>query len=114
MEQYLTGKKIPFARTPKVKNRTTTPLLFVIAPILIISFSLFTLYRNILEQNWINASVAAFNALAALWAVIAYIGIINLIIDLWIGLTSWLYIEYKPKINPSQDHNPELNWRSVL
>lgn len=114
LEQYLTGKKIPFARTPKVKNRTTTPLLFVIAPLSIIAFSVFTLYRNILEQNWINAGVAAFNALAATWAVVAYIGIFNLIIDLWIGLTGWLYVEQKPKNINNSKTNPDLNWRSVL
>ena len=35
--------KIPFARTPKVKNRTAAPWLYVVAPWLIVAFSLFTL-----------------------------------------------------------------------
>ena len=33
IEQAITGKKIPFARTPKVKNRTAAPLLYVVVPL---------------------------------------------------------------------------------
>ena len=43
IQQSLTGKKIPFARTPKVKNRTASPLLYVVTPLLIVAFSVFTL-----------------------------------------------------------------------
>ena len=46
MQQALSGKKIPFARTPKVKERTLSPMLYVIAPLVIVGFSLFTLWRN--------------------------------------------------------------------
>lgn len=114
-EQALTGKKIPFARTPKIKNRTAASLPYVVAPLLIVGFSLFTLWRNIEEQNWVNASVAAFNAFAATWAIVAYIGIINLLVDIWLGLTSWLYVESKPKTveRPAED-KPLLNWKAVL
>jgi cellulose synthase/poly-beta-1,6-N-acetylglucosamine synthase-like glycosyltransferase len=115
LEQYLTGKKIPFARTPKIRNRTSVALTFIISPILIVSFSVFTLYRNILEGNWVNASVAAFNALAATWAIVAYIGVFNLLVDMWVGLTDWLYVESKVKnVQPSIEEKPDLNWRAVL
>ena len=33
MQQSLSGKKIAFARTPKVKNRTVSPMLYVLAPL---------------------------------------------------------------------------------
>lgn len=115
IEQALTGKKLPFARTPKVKDRTAVELPFIIAPILIVAFSVFTFYRNIAEQNWVNASVAMFNALATTFAIIVYIGIGNLLVDLWLGLTNWLYIEPKPKTTQKVTENePAMNWQGVL
>lgn len=115
LEQALTGKKIPFARTPKVKNRTAVSLPYVVAPLLIIGFSLFTLWRNIEGQNWGNAAFAGFNAIVAIWAMLAYIGIGNMVIDIWLGLTNWLYVEYKPKNAQKTEKNiPTLDWKSVL
>lgn len=93
LEQALTTKKIPFARTPKVKNRTATAWPYIVAPLLIVAFSVFTLWRNIEGQNWGNAAFAGFNAFAATWAIVSYIGIKNLFVDLWLALRDWLYIE---------------------
>src|SRR5690606_16885970 len=39
LSQAVTGNKIAFARTPKVSNRTTTPISFVLFPIALIAFS---------------------------------------------------------------------------
>jgi len=115
IQQALTGKKIPFARTPKVKNRTAAALPYVLSPLLIIGFSLFTLWRNVIGENWGNAAFAGFNAFAATWAVIAYIGIKNLLVDIWLGLTSWLYVEMKQKVpQKSLARKPMLDWRAVL
>jgi cellulose synthase/poly-beta-1,6-N-acetylglucosamine synthase-like glycosyltransferase len=115
LQQALTGKKIPFARTPKVKNRTVSPMLYVISPLLIVDFSLFTLWRDVTAENWGNAAFAAFNAFVATWAILAYIGIGNTIIDVWHGLTKWLYVEVVPKIQTVKDDGePVLDWRAVL
>lgn len=93
LQQALTTKKIPFARTPKVKDRTATAWLYLVSPLLIIGFSLFTLWRNIEGQNWGNAAFAGFNAFAASWAVVAYIGVKNMFVDLWLAFVDWLYVE---------------------
>lgn len=115
LQQAITGKKIPFARTPKVKNRTAAALPYVIAPLFIIAFSLFTVWRNIEGQNWGNAAFAGFNVFAALWAIIAYIGVFNLVTDVWMGLTQWLYVEVKPKATKKvKNKQPVLDWRVVL
>lgn len=114
IEQALTNKKIPFARTPKIKDRTIASLPYIIAPLLIIGFSIFTLWRNINEQNWGNAAFAGFNALTAAWAVVAYIGLGNLIVDLWVGATSWMYVEVKPKAEKLPSIKPALDWKDVL
>ncbi|MES2092214.1 MAG: glycosyltransferase family 2 protein [Actinomycetota bacterium] len=116
LQQAVTGKKIPFARTPKVKNRTAAPVLYVVAPYLIVAFSLFTLWRDILEKNWGNAAFAAFNAVLAAWAILAYIGVFNSIIDVWLGATGWLFVE-KPARGARLESAPDtegLDWRAVL
>lgn len=116
IQQSLTGKKIPFVRTPKVKNRTASPLLYVVTPFLIVAFSLFTLWRDVNAQNWGNAAFAAFNATLAIWAIVSYIGIGNAIVDIWLGLTKPLYVEKNRK---REDAAPVevadvIDWRSVL
>ena len=116
LQQAITGKKIPFARTPKVKNHTAAPVWYVIAPYLVVAFSLFTLWRDILGQNWGNAAFAAFNAVLASWAILSYIGIVNSIVDLWVGATGWLFVE-KPLQSSHRDVKPAtetLDWRAVL
>ncbi|POH85212.1 hypothetical protein CJ026_025775 [Ralstonia pickettii] len=49
------------------------------------------------NHNWGNFAFAVVNAVCASWAILAYIGIRNSIIDLWIGLTDWMWVEKKPK-----------------
>lgn len=115
IQQTLSGKKIPFVRTPKIKNRTVSPALYVITPLLIVGFSLFTLFRDLEAQNWVNAAFAGFNSVVALWAIVAYIGIRNTIADVWHGLIKWLYVETKNnKIKVAGTDDPVLNWRAVL
>lgn len=115
LQQALSGKKIPFARTPKVKNRTIVQLLYVVAPVLIVGFSVFTLWRDVVAENWGNAMFAGFNAFVASWAIIAYIGILNTLTDTWRGLTDWLYVETGPKaVVTSAAREPDLDWRAVL
>jgi len=115
LQQALSGKKIPFARTPKIKNRTASPMLYVIVPLLIVAFSLFTLWRDELAHNWGNAFFAGFNAFVAFWAILAYIGIWNTIVDVWYGLTDWMYVE--PKNSTAQSSGKRdtvIDWRAVL
>lgn len=115
IQQALTAKKIPFARTPKVKNRTAAGISFVLSPLFIIAFSLFTLWRNIEGENWGNAAFAGFNALTATWAVVAYIGLGNLLVDVWLGIVDWLYVEVKPKNQAKvTERKAKVDWRSVL
>lgn len=117
LEQALTTKKTPFARTPKVKNRTAVGLPYLLSPIFIVGFSLFTLWRNIHGENWGNAVFAGFNAFASTWAIVSYIGIKNLIVDIWLGLTDMLYVETasgKKQSKKSDEVRPDFNWKGVL
>lgn len=117
LQQALSGKKIPFARTPKVKNRTASPMIYVVAPLLIVSYSVFTLWRDSNAGNWINATFAGFNALLAMWAILAYIGWWQTIVDIWLGLTKWLFVEVKSQaeIEATQGlTDSTLDWQAVL
>jgi cellulose synthase (UDP-forming) len=114
IQQAITGKKIPFARTPKVKNRTLAPLIYILAPIAIIIFSAFTCWRDVQAENWANAAFAAFNGVVATWAFVSYIGIRNALVDLWHGLTDWLYIDVQQQTQVAIPQKPALDWRAVL
>ena len=115
IQQALTGEKIPFARTPKVSGRTAAPGFYVLVPILIVAFSAFTFWRDFTAQNWGNAAFAAFNAILCAWAIVAYIGIVNGIADMGLGVLNWLWVDEKPKpkarvVNP----NAPVNWEALL
>jgi cellulose synthase/poly-beta-1,6-N-acetylglucosamine synthase-like glycosyltransferase len=115
MQQALSGKKLPFARTPKVKDRTVSPMLYVLAPPLIVAYSLFTLWRDVHAHNWANAAFAGFNALLAVWAIMAYIGFRPMLSDIWRGMTAWMYVEVQPKLaQQSVAAEEALDWRAVL
>lgn len=115
VEQLLTGKKIPFARTPKVENKTVSAPLYLLAPMFIILFSLFTVWRNVILENWGNAIFASFNASVALYAVIAYIGFGNILGDLWLAFVNWLFVEIKPAGQKKATAvKIEVDWRQIL
>ncbi|MGH7158148.1 MAG: glycosyltransferase family 2 protein [Candidatus Saccharimonadales bacterium] len=115
LQQALSGKKIPFARTPKIKNRTASPMLYVIMPLIIVGFSAFTLWRDVQAENWANAVFAGFNVFVAAWAIMAYIGIWNTVVDTWLGLTKWLYVENRPKAAvAAATSQPSLDWQAIL
>src|SRR5690606_35304536 len=88
LQQGLTNEKIPFARTPKVKNRTAAPGLFVLIPWLIVGFSALTFWRDFQVQNWGNADFALIKATLCHWAIVAYIGIWNSVVDMVLGVVN--------------------------
>jgi cellulose synthase/poly-beta-1,6-N-acetylglucosamine synthase-like glycosyltransferase len=116
LQQALTGRKIPFARTPKVRNRTAVPLTYVAVPLLIVAFSVFTCWRDYHAGNWGNAAFACFNAWWGLWAVVAYIGVGATLVDLLRGVLGWFYVDasrgrfQRAAVAPAAT----LDWRAVL
>jgi cellulose synthase (UDP-forming) len=65
-------------------------------------------------QNWGNATFAAFNAITASYAILAYIGVGASLVDIWLGITAWLWVPIDPKAKRETHLDPELNWRAVL
>ncbi|MBT8159194.1 MULTISPECIES: glycosyltransferase family 2 protein [Arthrobacter] len=118
LQQALTGDKIPFVRTPKVKDRTAAPALYVLAPYLIVAFSLLTVWRNWELGNWGNFAFAAFNAVMAAGAIRSYIGLANSGVDMYLGVLNWLYVapkKPKPEAPAIIPKTPEqTDWESLL
>jgi hypothetical protein len=121
LQQAMTGKKIPFARTPKVSNRTATPALFALSPFLIIGYSIFTFVRDYHAHNWGNATFAAVNTLAASYAVISFMGLRNSLVDMCLGVIERLYVTDAPKqvqvVRPRRApavRHEEQDWQDVL
>lgn len=118
IQQAFTGDKIPFIRTPKVKDRTAAPGLYVLIPYLIVAFSLLTLARDVLGQNWGNAVFAGLNAVLAAGAIRAYIGIKNSAVDMGLGVLNWLYVA--PRVKKVEESKvipktaEEADWESIL
>jgi hypothetical protein len=55
------------------------------------------------------------NASATCWAILFYIGIGHMLVDIWIGLTKWLYVTTYPKQPaPATVSEPALDWQFVL
>ncbi|WP_333483424.1 glycosyltransferase family 2 protein [Arthrobacter sp. CAN_A1] len=118
IQQAFTGEKIPFVRTPKVKDRTAAPALYVFIPYAIVAFSVLTLWRDAMQGNWGNAAFAGLNAVLAAGAIRAYIGVNNSIVDMVLGVLNWLYVPPRKKRETKSqviEKTPEeADWSSIL
>lgn len=117
IQQAMTNAKIPFARTPKVQDRTAAPGIYVLVPYAIVIFSVVTFVRDIQAHNWGNAAFAAMNALLCGWAIVAYIGIRNSVVDMTLGVVDWLYVPEKPAPKPTAAAPREprpVDWAGIL
>jgi EAL domain-containing protein (putative c-di-GMP-specific phosphodiesterase class I)/cellulose synthase/poly-beta-1,6-N-acetylglucosamine synthase-like glycosyltransferase len=94
--QLVTGEKSAFKRTPKVRDRTTARALYILAPMALIAFASYTIVLDLRLHRWENLVYAALNAVLALYAMVAFVGLWNCVVDLWLQLRSWLYKPVPP------------------
>lgn len=80
--QAVSGGKFAFVRTPKVKSRTTAAFPYVVFPYLLIAWSVWTVYRDIGDEQYAHAVFAGLNAALALYGLVAFIGIGNSLVDM--------------------------------
>ncbi|MCU1454733.1 MAG: glycosyltransferase [Acidimicrobiales bacterium] len=111
--QMITGHKVAFARTPKVRKRTVAPATFVIFPYLIIGLSIVALIADVHQRRWPHAVFAGTNVLMAVPATLAIIGLRCSLVDVWIGLVNLLR---KPaRLAPAPATlDPVVDWAAVL
>ena len=115
IQQAFTGEKIPFARTPKVRNRTAAPGLHVVVPYLIVGFSLFTAWRSFEHETWGNLAFALFNAVLGTMALRAYVGFGNSVVDMAMAVVNWLFVPKKEAPVPAMATGPKaVDWNAIL
>ncbi|MGY1986397.1 glycosyltransferase family 2 protein [Blastococcus sp. SYSU DS0669] len=95
--QLITGEKSAFKRTPKVRDRTTAGAVFILAPLALIGFSAYTVVVDIQSQHWGHLVFAALNTALATYAMVAFVGLGNSMVDLWVHLRDWLYRPVEPR-----------------
>jgi cellulose synthase/poly-beta-1,6-N-acetylglucosamine synthase-like glycosyltransferase len=119
--QALTGAKGKFMRTPKVRNRTVPAFIYVVLPYLLVGWSVYTFKVAYEHDLWSNAVFAAINGILGSYAIIAFIGIRDSLVDIWTNVVSWLYKPQGPKkmaarapaaLQPTDDG--VANWELVL
>lgn len=83
LEQIITGRKVPFARTPKVKDRTGAPAMYYLIELGMIAYCIYMGVANALEEEWSPVVYAGINLTLLLYALVRYIGIRAMCQDLW-------------------------------
>jgi cellulose synthase (UDP-forming) len=103
IQQAVTGKQIPFSRTPKVRGRTTVPPGYLWAGYALM-FYCFTLgLVDIWESRWFHAFFALGSAFVLLYATSAFIGFRASWEDLSLPLMKWLRRDRgRPYFRPSE------------
>lgn len=118
LQQAAAKSKIAFARTPKVKDRTSAPALFILAAYLIASFSFYTLANDVVSRNWSNGAFAVFNGVLTSYAIVAFIGVRNSIVDVAVGIARWVRVPIAvPDADagePAENGVVDPDWESVL
>ena len=72
--QAITGRGTPFLRTPKVRDRTTAPALYIVLPYMLIFMLLFGGTFSVVRGHELTGVAAGVNALLLLYGVRTFIG----------------------------------------
>jgi cellulose synthase/poly-beta-1,6-N-acetylglucosamine synthase-like glycosyltransferase len=120
--QALTGAKGKFIRTPKVRDRTIPAFAYVVLPYALVGFSIYTFKLAWDRDLWANAVFAAINGLLGAYAIVAFIGLRNSLVDIWANALSWLYKPQRYNATPARTRGPAAdpvgqqvsNWELVL
>ena len=75
LRQALTGKCIPFQRTPKVSGRTTAPARVLLAEYGLLLYTSLGAVVDVLTGRWLHAFYSSVTAVAFLYAIVRLIGL---------------------------------------
>jgi EAL domain-containing protein (putative c-di-GMP-specific phosphodiesterase class I)/cellulose synthase/poly-beta-1,6-N-acetylglucosamine synthase-like glycosyltransferase len=115
--QAITASRSAFARTPKVRNRTVAPALFVVSPYVMVALAAYTLYDAYRHGRVENMAYAALNVALLLYAIVAFVGIRASFEDIWIHAKTLLYAPEQPRrARRAAQQAPAAapDWRTVL
>ena len=120
LTQAITASRSTFARTPKVRDRTVAPLLFVLAPLAMVALAAYTLWHAYRHHLPMNVVYAALNVVLLCYAIVAFIGVRYLITD--VSVHAWRFV-YRPvtprrrrrfRRTPAPTLSAAPDWRVVL
>jgi cellulose synthase/poly-beta-1,6-N-acetylglucosamine synthase-like glycosyltransferase len=115
LQQAASKSKIGFARTPKVKNRTAAPALYVLAAYFVAALCAYTLHNDVVTRNWSNGAFALLNGLLTCYAIVAFIGVRNSVVDVILGTLNWIRVPVRPSAATDVPSGPaHADWESVL
>lgn len=86
LEQAVKHRKIAFQRTPKVRDRTAAPALFVILPYVVVGAFAFAVAEHIAEGTWGGLAFASVSGTLTLVGALAFIGVRDSVEDVRLGL----------------------------
>lgn len=86
LQQAITGRKIPFARTPKIPSRTAAPALYAFFELALPFMMLALAWRYVAYESWAQVTFTLFYALAGLYALVYFMGVGATLQDLVAGV----------------------------
>jgi cellulose synthase/poly-beta-1,6-N-acetylglucosamine synthase-like glycosyltransferase len=91
IRQMISGRLIPFKRTPKTADRTPTPVAYLLAIYGVLLFGLCCCIDSVIRARYSHALFSGFNAVVALYGCAVLIGFRASWDDLLAGVRSWVW-----------------------
>jgi cellulose synthase/poly-beta-1,6-N-acetylglucosamine synthase-like glycosyltransferase len=82
LHQIVANRRVPFGRTPKIKDRTAVPSLYVLAEYALFSSFVVALIFDALGGRWVHASFDAFNGAFFAYVLVRLLGLRESLEDL--------------------------------
>lgn len=101
IEQAITGRQIPFGRTPKVTGRTAAPPLYIVAEYALLSLGLFGGIVDAAHGRWGHALFSLANSAMLAYAIAQFIGFAESREDLVLGLQKKVQPQTTAALQPS-------------
>ena len=89
IRQGISGRKVPFGRTPKVENRTATQAFFIFAEYTLFFLVLLGLAKGVFKGFWIHSAFCLFNLAFLAYAIVRFIGLKESREDLALAYHEW-------------------------
>jgi len=85
-QQMLTGKKIPFGRTPKIPGRTAAPALYATLAVMLPLGCSFMMVDHLIHARYMHAAFSSINTILLVYALVYFIGVRAAFEDMFAGL----------------------------
>lgn len=112
--QIIGGHKISFARTPKVQNRSVAPLLYLVIPLILIVWSIWTLRTDFIELDRSHFALTLVNLSVLIFACASFIGGRFFISDIYLNLREFVYVHATADASLGSRDDAGTDWSTIL